>query len=46
MIKEEFKNERVVKRPLESDNIDSDEEDLIKGKRETVKFKTNKEGEK
>ena len=44
MIQEEFKNERVAKRPLEYNNFDSDEEELIKDKREKVKFKTNEEG--
>jgi hypothetical protein len=32
MIVEEFKAERVAKRPLEYDNFDSDEEILMKGK--------------
>lgn len=32
MIVEEFKAERVAKRPLEYDNFDSDEEVLMKGK--------------
>lgn len=32
MIVEEFKAERVTKRPLEYDNFDSDEEELLKGK--------------
>jgi hypothetical protein len=32
MIVEEFKAERVAKRPLEYDNFDSDEEELMKGK--------------
>jgi hypothetical protein len=44
MIKEEFKNERVAKRPLEYDNFDSDEEELMKDKREMVKFRKNSEG--
>ena len=43
LVIEEFQNDRIVKRPLEYDDVDSEEEDLIKGRIPKPKHKKNSE---